>query len=66
MPHFLIFFILSQLDSEGMRAMEEQQQRHMTEVYMGSALKSLASNLDNETVPNLPFKSAYIQDTQTQ
>ena len=49
-----------------MRAMEEQQQRHMTKVYMGSALKSLASNLDNETVPNLPFKSAYIQDTQTQ
>ena len=61
-----ICFILSQLDGEGMRAMEEQQQRHMNEVYMESALKPLASNLDNESVSNLSFNSAYTQDTQTQ
>ena len=59
-------FILSQLDGEGMRAMEEQQQRHMKDVYMDSALKSLAGNLDNESISNLSFKSAYTQDTQTQ
>ena len=39
-------FILSQLDGEGMRAMEQQQQRHMNEVCVDSALKSLASNLN--------------------
>ena len=31
-------FILSQLDGEGVRAMEGQQQRHMKEVYTDSAL----------------------------
>ena len=45
-------FILSQLDGEGMRAMEEQQQRHIKEVYMDSALKSLARDLDNESISN--------------
>ena len=39
-------FILGQLDGEGMRAMEQQQQRHMNEVCVDSALKSLASNLN--------------------
>ena len=43
-------FILSQLDGEGMRAMEEQQQRHIKEVYMDSALKSLASDPGNEHI----------------
>ena len=49
-----------------MRVMEQQQQRHMKEVYRYSALKSLASNLDNESISNLSFKSAYTQDLQTQ
>ena len=49
-----------------MQAMEEQQQRHMKEVYMDSALKSLANNPDNESISNLSFKSAYTQDTNTQ
>ena len=49
-----------------MRAMEEQQQRHMKEVYKDSALKQLASNLDNGSISKLPFKSAHIQDTRTQ
>ena len=35
-------FILSQLDGEGMRIMEQQQQKHMKEVYIDSAFKSLA------------------------
>ena len=59
-------FILSQLDGEGMRVMEQQQQRHMKEVYIGSALKSLASNLDNESISICSFKSAYTQDAPTQ
>ena len=46
--------------------MEQQQQRHMKEVYRDSALKSLASNLDNGSISNLSFKSAYTQDLQTQ
>ena len=52
-------FILSQLDGGGMRAMEQQQQRHMEEVYIyiyiyiDSALKPSASNLDNESISNL-------------
>ena len=32
-------FVLGQLDGEGMRVMEDQQKRHMKEVYMDSALK---------------------------
>ena len=43
-------FVLSQLDGEGMRAMEEQQQRRIKEVYMDSALKSLASDPENESI----------------
>ena len=35
-------FVMSQLDGEGARVMEEQQQRHNKEVYMDSALRSLA------------------------
>ena len=51
---------------EGMRAMEMQQQRHIKEVYMDSALKSLASDPDNESVSNLSSKSVHTQNTQTQ
>ena len=46
--------------------MEEQQQRHIKEVYMDSALKSLASDPGNESISNCSFKSAYTQNTQTQ
>ena len=38
----------------------------MKEVYADSALRSLASNLDNESTSNSSFKSAYTQDTQNQ
>ena len=48
-----------------MRAMEEQQQRHMKEVYMDSAL-SLASDPGNERISSLSPKSVYTQNTQTQ
>ena len=50
---------LSQSDGEGMRAMEEQQKRHIKEVYMDSALKSLASDPGNESVSDCSFKSAH-------
>ena len=66
MPLLRNGFLTSQLDGEGMRVMEQQQQRHMKEVYIDPALKPLASNLDNESISNCPFKSAYTQDTQTQ
>ena len=56
----------SQLDGEGMRAMVEQQKRHIKEVYMDSALKSLASELGNDSVSNVSFKSAHTQNTQTE
>ena len=59
-------FVIFQLDGEGMRAMELQQQRHIKEVYMDSALKSLARDLDNESISNLSSKSAHTQNTQTQ
>ena len=59
-------FFLSQLDGEVMRAMEQQQQRHMKEVYIDSALKSLASNLGNGSFSKPPFKNAYTQDTKSQ
>ena len=49
-----------------MRAMGEQQQRHLKEVYIDSALKPLASDLGNESISNCSFKSAYKQDLQTQ
>ena len=38
----------------------------MKEVYIDSALKSLASNFGNESISKLQFKSACTQDTQTQ
>ena len=47
-----------------MRAMEEQQQRHIKEVYMDSAIKSLASDPGNESISS--SKSANTQNTQTQ
>ena len=59
-------WILSQLDGEGMRAMEQQQHRHVKEVYIDSAVKALASNLGNESISNSSFKSAYTQDTKSQ
>ena len=53
-----------------MRAMEQQQQRHTKQtyiyIYIGSALKSLASDPGNESVSNLSFKSAYTHNAQTQ
>ena len=59
-------FVLSQLDGEGMRAMEMQQQRHIKEVFMDSALKPLARDPGNESISNFSFKSAHTQNTQTQ
>ena len=46
--------------------MEEQQKRHIKEVYMDSALKSLASDPGNVSISNFPFKSAHTQNTQTE
>ena len=59
-------FVLSQLDGEGMRAMELQQQKHIKNVYMDSALKSLASDPGSDSISNCSFKSAHIQNTQTE
>ena len=59
-------FVLSQLDGEGMRVMEDQQQRHIKEVYMDSALRSLASERGSDSVSNFSFKSAHAQNTQTE
>ena len=59
-------FVLSQLNGEGMRAMELQQQRHIKEVYMDSALKSLASDPGSDSISNCSFKSAHTQNTQTE
>ena len=55
--------VLSQLDGEGMRAMELQQQKHIKEVFMDSALKLLASDPGNGSVSNCPFKSAHTKYT---
>lgn len=52
-------FILNQLDGDGMRVMEDQQKRHIKEVYMDSALRSLASDRSSDSVSNLSFKSAH-------
>ena len=52
-------FVLSQLDGEGMRVMEDQQKRHIKEVYMDSALRSLASDRSSDRVSNFSFKSAH-------
>ena len=59
-------FVLSQLGGEGMRAMELQQQRHIKEVYMDSALKPLASDPGSDSISNCSFKSAHTQNTQTE
>ena len=59
-------FVLSQLDGEGMRVMEDQQQRHIKEVYTDSALRSLASERGSDSVSNFSFKSAHTQNTQTE
>ena len=53
-------FILSQLDGEGARIMEDQQKRHIKEVYMDSALRSLASEHGSDnSVSSFSFKSAH-------
>ena len=52
-------FVLSQLDGEGARIMEEQQKRHIKEVYMDSALKPLARDPGNDSISNFSFKSAH-------
>ena len=54
-------YVLSQLDGEGMRIMEDQQKIHIKEVYMDSAVRSLASEhgSDNSSVSNVSFKSAH-------
>ena len=59
-------FILSQLDGEGMRVMEDQQKRHIKEVYMDSALRSLASDRSSDSVSNFSFESAHTQNTATE
>ena len=59
-------FVMSQLDGEGARVMEEQQQRHNKEVYMDSALISLAGGRGSDSVSNFSFKSAHTQNTQTE
>ena len=59
-------FVLSQLDGDGMRVMEDQQKRHIKEVYMDSALRSLASDRSSDSVSNFSFKSAHAQNTATE
>ena len=59
-------FVLSQLDGEGVRVMEDQQKRRIKEVYMGSALRSLASDRSSDSVSNFSFESAHTQNTQTE
>ena len=59
-------FVLSQLDGEGARIMEEQQKRHIKEVYVDPALEPLASDPGNDSVSNCSFKSAHTQNTQTE
>ena len=56
-------FVLSQLDGEGTRIMEDQQKRHIKEVYMDSALRALASDRSSDSVSNFSFKSAHTQNT---
>ena len=59
-------FVLSQLDGEGMRIMEDQQKRHIKEVYMDSALRSLASEHGSaNSVSNFSFKRAHTQNAAT-
>ena len=56
-------FVLSRLDGEGARVMEDQQQRHIKEVYVDSALRSLSSERGSDSVSNLSFKSAHTKYT---
>ena len=49
-----------------MRVMEDQQKRHIKEVYMHSALRSLASDRSSDRVSNFSFKSAHTQNTATE
>ena len=56
-------FVMSQLDGEGARVMEEQQQRHNKEVYMDSALRTLAGERGSDSVSNFSFKSAHTKYT---
>ena len=58
-------FVLSQLDGEGVRIMEDQQKRHIKEVYMDSAFRSLASEHGTDSVSSFSFKSAHTQNTAT-
>ena len=59
-------FVMSQLDGEGARVMEEHQQRHNKEVYMDSAFRSLASDRSSDSVSNFSFRSAHTQNTATE
>ena len=59
-------FVLSQLDGEGMRVMGDQQKRHIKEVYMDSALRSLASGRSSDSVSNFSFKCTHTQNTATE
>ena len=60
-------FVLSQLGGEGVRIMEDQQKRHIKEVYMNTALRSLASEHGSDnSVSNFSFKSAHTQNTATE
>ena len=57
--------VLSQLDGEGMRIMEDQQ-KHIKEVYVDSALRSLASEHGSDiSFFKFSFKSAHTQNTAT-
>ena len=52
-------FVLSQLGGEGMRIMEDQQ-KHIKEVYMDSALRSLASEHGSDnSASNFSFKCTH-------
>ena len=59
-------FVVSQLDGEGARVVEDQQQRHIKEVYMDPALRPLPSERGSDSVSNLSFKIAHTQNTQTE
>ena len=48
-----------------MRVMEDQQKRHIKEVYVDSAIRPLASEHGADSVSNFSFKSAHTQNTAT-
>ena len=58
-------FALSQVDGEGMRTMENQQQMRMKEVYTENALRSLASS-NSDDFSHASFKSVESQNTRQQ